>query len=185
MPSPTLIIVTGAPASGKTSIAKKLSDSLYLPVFHKDELKEFFYDTIGSQDEEFMHKLGATSFSLLFLIAQNLLSKNISLIIEANFKPEYAEKDILTVVQDKDISIIQIRTLADPEILQERYLKRIPERHPGHMETQTYESIKHTLNNDIYHQMNLPGRYIEVDTTNWNTVDYQELVAKIKNEINQ
>ena len=39
MTHPTLIIVTGAPATGKSTLAERLSDEFDLPLFTKDGFK--------------------------------------------------------------------------------------------------------------------------------------------------
>ena len=40
---PKLIIITGRPGSGKTTLSKKLGRVLYLPVTHSDEIKEGYH----------------------------------------------------------------------------------------------------------------------------------------------
>ena len=42
-----MIVLTGMPASGKSTVAAKLADALSLPVLAKDEFKEALFDTIG------------------------------------------------------------------------------------------------------------------------------------------
>lgn len=49
---PTLIIVTGFPATGKTTLAKKLSEHFSLPLVYVDELKEMMFDRIGNWEDE-------------------------------------------------------------------------------------------------------------------------------------
>ena len=45
-----LIIVTGAPGTGKTTLALDLSRRLGLPVLSRDDLKERLFDRIGWKD---------------------------------------------------------------------------------------------------------------------------------------
>ena len=42
-----LIIIAGMPASGKSTVAEKLSRIFGYPVLEKDALKEELFDTIG------------------------------------------------------------------------------------------------------------------------------------------
>ena len=41
------ILITGIPASGKTTTARFLGERLNLPVISKDAVKEHLYDTVG------------------------------------------------------------------------------------------------------------------------------------------
>jgi len=43
---PLLIVVTGMPSSGKTTVAEDLSRRLQLPLIAKDTIKESLYDTL-------------------------------------------------------------------------------------------------------------------------------------------
>ncbi len=41
------ILVTGIPASGKSTMAEYLSEALHIPVISKDKIKEILFDTVG------------------------------------------------------------------------------------------------------------------------------------------
>jgi adenylate kinase family enzyme len=44
---PKLVIVTGQPGSGKTTLSKELGKLLYLPVISRDEIKEGYVNTFN------------------------------------------------------------------------------------------------------------------------------------------
>jgi broad-specificity NMP kinase len=46
MPAPVLILITGAPCTGKTTIAQHLAGKFQLPVVHKDDIKERLFDRL-------------------------------------------------------------------------------------------------------------------------------------------
>ena len=48
MRPPLLVVVTGMPAAGKTTVADSLSRSLSLPFVAKDTVKEHLYETLGT-----------------------------------------------------------------------------------------------------------------------------------------
>jgi uridine kinase len=51
LPTP-IIGVAGPPASGKTTLARAISEELRLPLIAKDAIKERLYDALGPGDRE-------------------------------------------------------------------------------------------------------------------------------------
>jgi predicted kinase len=64
-----LVIVSGAPGSGKTTLARRLGAALRLPLLLKDDLKEALYESLGADDREQSRQLGRASYDLLAPIA--------------------------------------------------------------------------------------------------------------------
>ena len=48
MRPPLIVVVTGMPAAGKTTVAESLSGSLSLPLVAKDTVKEQLYESLGT-----------------------------------------------------------------------------------------------------------------------------------------
>ncbi len=46
----TIILVTGVPASGKSTLSQLLADTVQLPILSKDVVKEALHDSLGSAD---------------------------------------------------------------------------------------------------------------------------------------
>jgi predicted kinase len=59
MQKPTLILVSGAPGAGKTTIAARLSRNLRMPMVSKDAVKESLFDSLGWSDREWQGGWGA------------------------------------------------------------------------------------------------------------------------------
>lgn len=86
MHKPLLIIITGRPASGKTTLAHRLSQTIHCPLVSRDALKEGYINTIrdsvGNAGDEPDRHIYNTFFEVMDL----LISKNISCIAEAAFQ---------------------------------------------------------------------------------------------------
>jgi 2-phosphoglycerate kinase len=66
MKCPTLILVSGAPVTGKMTIANSLSARLRIPVIVTVSIKESLFETVGHSDREWPKKLGFASIVLMF-----------------------------------------------------------------------------------------------------------------------
>jgi predicted kinase len=86
--SPLLIIVNGRPATGKTSIAERLSTELGIPLFTKDAVKELLGEVVGAPDRGAAKALGEASIALIFQHAETVLATGSPAIIECPLIPE-------------------------------------------------------------------------------------------------
>ena len=64
-----LVIVGGAPASGKTTLAQELGRSLELPVITKDDIKESLAAPFPTGDRDWSRQLGVAAYSVLFAVS--------------------------------------------------------------------------------------------------------------------
>jgi predicted kinase len=86
MPKPMCIIVTGRPGAGKTTLAKQLGQRLYLPVIHRDEIKEGYVNTFGVSHGQLPDVTNQVVTDFFFEVVRHYLSKQISMIAEAAFQ---------------------------------------------------------------------------------------------------
>lgn len=88
---PKCIIITGRPGAGKTTLAKKLGERLWLPVISRDELKEGYVNTCGVRHDQLPAAANALVSDLFFGIVHQYLAGNISVVIEAAFQHQVWE----------------------------------------------------------------------------------------------
>ena len=158
--TPLVVVVTGMPAAGKSTVADALSRSLSLPLIARDRIKEQLYETLGAGDVELSSRLGTASFALLFDLAAVLLETRQSVIVEANFFRGDAEPEFAALPKHR---VAQIHCHAPLELLVERYTGR--RRHPGHHDDQKVELLRERFDSGTHEALVLPGDIIQVDTS--------------------
>jgi predicted kinase len=178
-----LIIIAGPPGSGKTTLGKRIAKELDLPIVHKDGIKEILFDTLGWSDRAWSRKLGIATYALLYSFIEAQLSAGGSCIVESNFHAEYDTERFLALKAKYDFEALQICCVADGEVLFQRFKERAAsgKRHPGHVETLNLEEFKPGLLRGRDEVMDIGGTAIEVDTTDFDKVDYEELVERVRN----
>ncbi|HSX18612.1 MAG TPA: ATP-binding protein [Candidatus Saccharimonadales bacterium] len=180
--NPLLIIITGPPGSGKTTLAQNLSERINLPYISKDALKELMFNTLGWSDREWSKKVGAASHEILFRMAESMLSTRTSVILESNFRQEQHSDRFQKMQERYGFRALQILCTTDGQVLAERFKQRVEsgERHPGHADGGNYDEFREELLRGKYEPLNLEGDVLEFDTTDLTILDYGDLFSKIE-----
>lgn len=176
--SSLLVIITGHPGTGKTTLAHRLSVELGLPVMCKDEVKEILFDRLGWDDKEWSQKLSLASYAVMDYVIENTLGAGSGLIIESNFIAEYDSERMKGFIQKFGARAVQVLLYCNESVRSDRFMNRISSgnRHPGH---HTRDKAQEHLEGPKRIPLALDIPLIEIDMTDFEKVDYQELLRQI------
>jgi predicted kinase len=155
---PLLVVVTGMPSSGKTTVAEGLARQLRLPLIAKDEIKQSLYESLGADDVASSGRLGAAAYTLIFALARAMLASGVSAIVEANFFRDQ-EHEFAALPPHR---LMQLHCEAPLTVLLERYANR--SRHAGHHDAEKIKGLPERFESGAHSPLRLPGELIQLDT---------------------
>jgi predicted kinase len=188
MSVPCLIIVTGRPAAGKSTLARWLAAELQLPLVSKDAIREVLFDRLGWKDRPWAQLLGRASIDLMFYFAEAQLSTGHSLILDNAFAPALSTERFQALKSRFGARSIQIVCDSDPATPARRFSERAQagNRHPGHGDQAVIDNLKVQLEHGdlpeqpFLHVMDLGDEVIKIDTTDFNQINYPALLQRVK-----
>jgi predicted kinase len=122
MKKPLLVVVTGRPGSGKTTLAHTLARKIGCPAVCRDEIKEGFVNTMKSSHESLGKDVNQNIYGTFFEILEFLLTKQITLVAEAAFQHHLWAPPLERLSQISEIKIIIC--MVDPYLARSRFVQR-------------------------------------------------------------
>jgi predicted kinase len=179
--APLLVVITGAPGTGKTTLGRHLSEQLDLPLISKDGIKEILFDALGWGDREWSKVLSVASLDLMFHVLAAELCVGRSLIVESNFDHERDTRRFIALKLRHPFVAFQIVCHADPDVLATRYTRRahMPERHPGHLDHLLVNELDPNALLRKHSPLEIGGFLVELNTNQAGAVDYVSISQAI------
>jgi predicted kinase len=179
---PFVVIVTGPPGTGKTTLAEKIGEVFQLPVFNKDGIKEILFDTLGWSDREWSKRLGYATYMILYHVMERELAAGASFIVESNFHAAFDTERFRALHERHRFTAFQVNCVADGDVLYERFKERADsgERHPGHGDAMNLDEFEDILRRGRHDPLDIGGAVYEVDMTDYEKIDYDALYAAIR-----
>lgn len=190
-----IIVLTGMPATGKSTVCRALTREFGFPIVEKDAIKEQLFDTLGFSCYAEKRALDHAANAVVIHMVERILEAGGSAIVDNNFDTESGRKfSALLERYAPKCACVFLR--GDLDVLHERYTKRdnSHQRHLGHVLQEHYppregDSLYYTMTRDEFYEkfmkrgmdsFTCPGGRIEVDTTDFSRVDTEAIVAEVK-----
>jgi predicted kinase len=168
-----LVIVGGAPATGKTTLALALGTSLGLPVLTKDDIKEALAEPFATGDRDWSRKLGLAAYSVLFAVAERILTTGNGLVLETNFRSGVSDAPLRGLARNARTVVIVCR-IPDP-LRRKRFEERAARgRHRVHVDSAVLDEWNE---DDSEFLIDIGAPRLIVDTADGYAPDLQQIVA--------
>ncbi len=180
--SSRVLIITGLPCSGKTTLGQWLAPALKWPLISKDDIKVCLFDCLGWSDRAWSTKLSQASQALIFLFLEKELQAGRSVIVESNFNAAWHAASFVKLQREFYFEALQIQCVADGEVLWRRFQQRIDTqfRHPGHLDAVLGPELKAQLLAGNVPPLKIEGKIITVDTSDFGQLDYHQVFTTIQ-----
>jgi len=163
-----VVVVTGLPGAGKSTIARCLRDALAWPLLAKDAIKESLFDSLGWSDRAWSKRVSVASYDLMFRCAAELLRVQVNCILEGNFRWSENEHHFAHLTAEHAPTFVQVFCSASQPVLQARLRARATDaaaRHPGHVDAASLAELEAELCERPPTPLPLSGPLVRFDST--------------------
>ena len=183
-----IVIFTGLPGTGKTTLSRQVADALHISLIAKDDIKEIMYDRIGWSDKAFSAKLARATFGIMEYFTERHLKNGEPIALESNYSPKLASEQFQEWQKLYGCRIIQVICRTEVTVLAQRYFERQHgDRHPGHNDTGTVAdyilNFHQRIENGEDQPLSVDGPVRIVDTTDFSRVDVPEITQWVRSNV--
>jgi 8-oxo-dGTP pyrophosphatase MutT (NUDIX family)/predicted kinase len=183
---PPLVLVNGAPATGKSTLAAQLAGALALPLLSRDGLKEAMADRTPFASLAESERFGLASVGVFYAVARSLLAAGTGAVLDNNFPRGVVEKDLAPLLASS--RAVQVYCALPPALVQQRYAARYErgERHACHFDGERIARVRsgeRRVDWARYAPLEIGVPTLRVDTTSGYLPRLEEILAFVREAV--
>ncbi|MFO8084872.1 MAG: AAA family ATPase [Desulfobacterales bacterium] len=124
---PTLWVFSGLPASGKSSLAQRLSRILSIMVISSDAVrkeKDFEPEIVSFDSGKYSKERRQRVYAKMLALAQKKLKKGRSVLLDATYSLRRWRQEVVQLASDMDSNLIFVECKCNTDIIRKRLIKR-------------------------------------------------------------
>lgn len=168
MRDPLFVVVSGPPASGKSTLAPPLARELQLPLVAKDTIKDALMSVLPVPDVDASRQLGRAAVAAMLAVAA---ASSVGAVIESNFYRTVAIHDLALLPG----RVVEVFCRCTADVANTRYRDRAGSRHAGHFDH--VRSVEELWNDEVAEPVAGGWPLLEVNTNV--PVPLREVVALV------
>ena len=166
---PLFVVVSGPPASGKSTIAPPIAHHLGLPLIAKDVIKDALMTALPVPDVETSRRIGTAAVAAMLAVAADSPA---GAVIESNFYRSTAAPRLRALPGP----VIEVFCRCDRAVAHARYAARSGSRHAGHFDS--VRTPDELWNDEVAAPVAGGWPVVDVDTSS--PVDVAAVVAEVR-----
>lgn len=171
---PLLIVVSGAPGTGKTTLAAKIAQELHLLHLERDTFFRSLEHAAGGQQ---INRPNA-GIPLFYKVVSDLLKQGVSLVIDSTLYKDTSEENIAPLQELADVVNVHCRADGADQRFYERELERAGGEAPDWLENHMAHLKK--IKPMVEHPLQIGWDILEVDTNGEYKPTVKEVATKLQ-----